>query len=50
MDENLQTVLRTLAERPPFGSQLHHGEFVHAGVAAIGTRDVQTNRFDQDGS
>jgi len=30
----------------PFGSQLHHDEFVEAGVAAIGTRDVQVNRFD----
>jgi len=30
----------------PFGSQLHHDEFVESGVAAIGTRDVQVNRFD----
>jgi type I restriction enzyme S subunit len=30
----------------PFGSQLLHGEFTDAGVAAIGTRDVQANRFD----
>ena len=30
----------------PFGSQLHHDEFVEAGVAAIGTRNVQVNRFD----
>jgi len=29
----------------PFGSQLHHEEFVESGVAAIGTRDVQVNRF-----
>jgi len=29
----------------PFGSQLHHDEFVDSGVAAIGTRDVQVNRF-----
>lgn len=29
----------------PFGSQLHHDEFVESGVAAIGTRDVQVNRF-----
>src|SRR5205807_8550817 len=29
----------------PFGSQLLHEEFVESGVAAIGTRDVQTNRF-----
>jgi type I restriction enzyme, S subunit len=29
----------------PFGSQLHHNEFVQAGIAAIGTRDVQVNRF-----
>jgi type I restriction enzyme S subunit len=30
----------------PFGSQLLHHEFMRSGVAAIGTRDVQTNRFD----
>ncbi|MCX5732966.1 MAG: restriction endonuclease subunit S [candidate division NC10 bacterium] len=30
----------------PFGSQLLHEEFVETGVAAIGTRDVQTNRFE----
>lgn len=30
----------------PFGSQLLHEEFVTSGVAAIGTRDVQTHRFD----
>lgn len=29
----------------PFGSQLLHEEFVSHGVAAIGTRDVQTDRF-----
>lgn len=29
----------------PFGSQLLHEEFTDAGVTAIGTRDVQTNRF-----
>jgi type I restriction enzyme, S subunit len=29
----------------PFGSQLLHEEFIDSGVAAIGTRDVQTNRF-----
>ena len=29
----------------PFGSQLHHDEFVDSGVPAIGTRDVQVNRF-----
>lgn len=29
----------------PFGSQLHHDEFVESGVAAIGTRDVQVNQF-----
>jgi type I restriction enzyme S subunit len=29
----------------PFGSQLHHDEFVDSGVAAIGTRDVRVNRF-----
>ncbi|WP_395095078.1 restriction endonuclease subunit S [Armatimonas sp.] len=29
----------------PFGSQLHHGDFVDKGIAAIGTRDVQTNRL-----
>ena len=30
----------------PFGSQLLHHEFKPSGVAAIGTRDVQTNRFE----
>jgi type I restriction enzyme S subunit len=30
----------------PFGSQLHHEEFTESGVAAIGTRDVQTHRFE----
>lgn len=30
----------------PFGSQLLHEEFTSFGVAAIGTRDVQTNRFE----
>lgn len=30
----------------PFGSQLLHEEFTSEGVAAIGTRDVQTDRFD----
>jgi type I restriction enzyme S subunit len=30
----------------PFGSQLLHHEFTKSGVAAIGTRDVQANRFD----
>lgn len=30
----------------PFGSQLLHEEFVESGVAAIGTRVVQTNHFD----
>ncbi len=29
----------------PFGSQLHHDEFVDTGVVAIGTKDVQVNRF-----
>lgn len=29
----------------PFGSQLLHEEFIQSGVVAIGTRDVQTNRF-----
>ena len=29
----------------PFGSQLLHEEFTQSGVTAIGTRDVQTNRF-----
>ena len=29
----------------PFGSQLLQEEFVEEGVAAIGTRDVQVNRF-----
>lgn len=29
----------------PFGSQLHHKEFVDSGVMAIGTRDVQVNQF-----
>jgi type I restriction enzyme S subunit len=30
----------------PFGSQLLHHEFTDSGVAAIGTRDVQTNSFE----
>lgn len=30
----------------PFGSQLLHEEFIESGVAAIGTRDVQANRFE----
>lgn len=30
----------------PFGSQLLHEEFIDSGVAAIGTRDVQSNRFE----
>jgi type I restriction enzyme S subunit len=34
----------------PFGSQLLHEEFVASGVAAIGTRDVQTNRFQLTGN
>jgi type I restriction enzyme S subunit len=29
----------------PFGSQLHHEEFVDNGIPAIGTRDVQVNTF-----
>ncbi len=33
----------------PFGSQLLHEEFIDAGVAAIGTRDVQTDRFELRG-
>jgi type I restriction enzyme S subunit len=33
----------------PFGSQLHHEEFVESGVAAIGSRDVQTNHFELRG-
>ena len=33
----------------PFGSQLLHEEFTQSGVAAIGTRDVQTNRFQLQG-
>jgi len=33
----------------PFGSQLLHEEFTHSGVAAIGTRDVQTNSFQLRG-
>lgn len=33
----------------PFGSQLLHEEFTESGVAAIGTRDVQTNRFQLRG-
>jgi type I restriction enzyme S subunit len=33
----------------PFGSQLLHEEFTQSGVAAIGTRDVQTNRFRLQG-
>jgi type I restriction enzyme S subunit len=33
----------------PFGSQLLHEEFTQSGVVAIGTRDVQTNRFQLQG-
>jgi type I restriction enzyme, S subunit len=33
----------------PFGSQLLHEEFTQSGVMAIGTRDVQTNRFQLQG-
>ncbi|MFI5394529.1 MAG: restriction endonuclease subunit S [Candidatus Binatia bacterium] len=33
----------------PFGSQLLHEEFTTSGVAAIGTRDVRTNRFQLQG-
>jgi type I restriction enzyme S subunit len=33
----------------PFGSQLLHEEFTNSGVVAIGTRDVQTNRFKLQG-
>jgi type I restriction enzyme S subunit len=33
----------------PFGSQLHHEEFVPSGIPAIGTRDVQVNRFALSG-
>jgi len=29
----------------PFGSDLTHDEFVESGVAAIGTRDIQVNKF-----
>ena len=29
----------------PFGSSLTHDEFVESGVAAIGTRDIQVNKF-----
>ncbi len=29
----------------PFGSDLTHDQFVESGVAAIGTRDVQVNKF-----
>ena len=37
---------RNAVRSGPFGSQLRHEEFADAGVAAIGTRDVQTNRFE----
>jgi len=30
----------------PFGSQLLHEEFTQSGIAAIGTRDVQTDHFE----
>jgi type I restriction enzyme, S subunit len=33
----------------PFGSQLLHEEFTTSGVAAVGTRDVQVNRFELRG-
>jgi type I restriction enzyme S subunit len=34
------------ARSGPFGSQLLHEEFVETGIAAIGSRDVQVNRFE----
>jgi type I restriction enzyme S subunit len=37
--------LRGAVRSGPFGSQLLHEEFTPSGVAAIGTRDVQKNRF-----
>jgi type I restriction enzyme S subunit len=49
------TLRSTLLDKPgavrsgPFGSQLHHEEFVQSGIPAIGTRDVQVNRFALSG-
>jgi len=52
-DDNCWAIVRNaVAANPgavrsgPFGSQLLHEEFVESGVAAIGTRDVQVNRFE----